>query len=102
MELDEAYKEVVKKFGKIDGHKIAFALMGSHKNDYPFIKLNHKTDRYHSEIKALNHLVFTSKKEVALLNAIWQNVDGEMSVNDLTHLIPFLWKMLGIESAWTK
>lgn len=76
----------------------------AYRNDYPFITTKHKKgeiEYYHSEIEEINHLMFKSKKEVIMANAIFENTKDDFNINDSIQHLKFTFRILGIGSNWT-
>ncbi len=75
------------------------------KDEWPFISTEYekgKVKYYFSKFNQIRHLRFESINEVILVNAIYQNIKDKFEPNEFIQMIKFTFKILGIESAWSK
>jgi hypothetical protein len=75
------------------------------KNEYPYINIVYKKGKinyYHSTIEDISNLAFNSKKEVILVNAIYENIDKDnFNINEFIQNIKFSFRIIGSKSKWS-
>jgi len=84
--------------------RAAFASVNAGK--LPFIKIDEFKDGqpkyYKSELKQISSLLFESEEEVNLANAMVFAIGNDINVNDFIHQIKAVFRILNIESNWSK
>jgi len=104
-ELYDKAWELLERKGLKLGERIMVrsCFAGAYKNDYPFIAAKHKkgeVEYYHSQIKEINNLMFKSKNEVIMANAIYENTKENFNQNDFIQHLKFTFRILGVSSDW--
>jgi hypothetical protein len=75
-----------------------------YKDEYPFIEAQFDSKSnalmYHSTHPAISSYYFYSKKEVILVNAIYENTRINFNANKFVQDFTYTFKLLGIKSEW--
>lgn len=81
------------------------AFASTYKDEYPFIDIellpNHST-AYSSTIVRIRNFRFESEEHVILANAIYENTKDNFNPNTFREQLTYTFRLLGIQSAWTK
>ncbi len=86
--------------------KERMSIIGALNNSRPLINNRIATSfykdetQYHSLIPEVSSLIFKSPEEVILINGMFDNMK-EYEANEFRNMIPFIFRMLKIESEWT-
>ena len=75
----------------------------AYKDEYPFISFkckNGEVKYYFSEIDEIKNLMFETKKEVILANAIYENVKDKFNINEFIQMLKFAFRILNVSSSW--
>lgn len=75
-----------------------------YKNDYPFInqkQTRNKSTLFYSEIKEISSLGFETKEEAILANALFVN-STKFEINEFTHSLKFIFRLILSDSKWAK
>ena len=85
--------------------KVITTLNNARMDEYPFIKrtyVNGEVVEFKSEIPEIKNYVFNTEREVILVNAIYENVKENFEHNTFVQLFQFTFRILGIDSPWSK
>jgi hypothetical protein len=74
------------------------------KNDHPNIGI--KWDKgevkyFHSTITMIKNLEFETQKEVILANAIYENMNEDVNINEFIQLLKFTFRVIGVKNNWS-
>jgi hypothetical protein len=79
-------------------------LLMKYKEQYPFIESYWDEDGeniyYHSEYDMIKHLVFRTRDEVVLANAIYLNMNEGNGIDEFRQILKFTFKIIGVNSEW--
>lgn len=103
-ELHEEAYAILENAGLKTGAKLRVrqCFIAQNVDEYPFTSYDYKNKYYHSEIEDLNSLGFETEKEVILVNAMYENVKENFNMNDFIPMIKFTFRLLNIDSNWSK
>ena len=90
-----------------DARKVYFTILNYNKEKYPFIETDHYPDKeskmyWKSSIERINSFLFETEREVILANAIYENTKDNFNINEFVQQVKFIFRILNIESEWTK
>ena len=76
------------------------------KEEYPFIEIKWnkgKIEHYLSEYSEIKNLIFETKEEVILANALYlMTKDNDFNINDFIQQIKYTCRILNYDSRWAK
>ncbi len=84
---------------------IRAAYASTYKDDYPFVGRKYVKGvvaSYRSEIEEIKRYGFADEKEVILANAIYENIKHNFNPNTFAQQLKFTFRILGIDSAWSR
>lgn len=86
-----------------------FIEWSGYKEEYPFISIKYgkdqEIDSYRSEYEMIKSLVFKTKNEVILANAIYCNlidINPNFNNNEFIPMFKYTCRIIGIDTEWSK
>lgn len=114
-EAQEKAWQLMKDKGFSLGEQITVrsAFASSYKDEYPFIQVDHITNKkmkdildseftYRSEHKQISSLLFSSETEVIVANAIYEATKENFNPNDFTQQLKYTFRVIGLKSKWAE
>ena len=90
-----------------DTRKVYFTILNYNKEKYPFVEQDHSIKKkgkiyWKSSIEKINSFLFEKEEQVILANAIYENTKDNFNINEFVQQVKFIFRILNIESEWTK
>jgi capsular polysaccharide biosynthesis protein len=104
-ELHDKAWNLLDEKGLTTGEKmmVRSSFASTYQNEYPYIvvKNNMGGKKYYvSGIEEIKILMFNTKNEVILANAIYENVKDKFNLNEFIHILKFTFRIMKVSSEW--
>ncbi len=105
-ELHDKAWNLLDEKGLTTGEKMMVrrSFASTYQNEYPYIvvKNNKRGEKYYvSGIEEIKILMFSTKNEVILANAIYENVKGKFEINEFIQILKFTFRIMNVSSKWS-
>ena len=82
----------------------SFVEWSGYKEEYPFVAIKYKkgeVEWYHSEYEMIKQLMFKTREEVILANAIYVNMNEITNNNDFIQMFKYTCRVIGLKTTWS-
>ena len=82
----------------------SFVEWSGYKEEYPFVAIKYnkgEVEWYHSEYEMIKQLMFKTREEVILANAIYVNMNEITNNNDFIQMFKYTCRVIGLKTTWS-